>query len=166
MCTARREAIPRHLLAATLVALGVGCTTGDKDARTAVPTSSQGPAPTTSDTSNARAPTADPSGAASAQPSAPSGAAQTVTIASNTQATIGDVRIGAGNFWDDDFTDDKGNKRKGPTAGLWIYFREDKASDTKRRVHTGESFVAGRTRFEIVTVEPTQVTVRVGPATP
>lgn len=163
MRTARRELTPRSIVA-LLVALGIGCTTGDKDARVAMPASSPSPSAPPSDTPVEPAPSAEPSPSA-ASAAAPS-RAQTVTIASNTQATIGDVRIGAGNFWDDEFTDDKGNKRKGPTAGLWIYFREDKASDTKRRVHTGESFVAGRTRFEIVTVEPTQVTIRVGPASP
>ncbi len=103
---------------------------------------------------------------------APSGALsspiamQIVTIPSNAQATVGDVRIGAGNIWDDEYTDVKGDTRKGLTAGLWIYFRDDKARDTKRRVHPGESFVIGRYRFEVLSVESDQVTLRLGPASP
>jgi hypothetical protein len=56
-------------------------------------------------------PTDQPTGASSAVPTSGSVATGNVTeIVTNTQGTFGDVRIGAGNFRDEEYTDSAGKK--------------------------------------------------------
>jgi hypothetical protein len=97
---------------------------------------------------------ADP--ASSAQPAGP----MNVTIAANTQATIEDVRIGAGNFWNDEW-DESGEKRRGKTAMLWIYLRDDASKNDKIRVHPRSTFTASKFKFEVTAVDDTSVQLHV-----
>lgn len=54
-------------------------------------------------------------------------------IRSNTQAQFGnDLRVGSGNFWEEEYTDVKGKKVKGITAGLWIYPKASLKEHTER----------------------------------
>jgi hypothetical protein len=100
--------------------------------------------------------TASPSGEGSA-----TATAEVTTLASNTQATFDDVRVGAGNFRDEEYTDESGAKRRGRTGGLWIYVRGDASQDRKLRAHPGASFTAGQQRFEVVAVEAETVSLSV-----
>lgn len=84
-----------------------------------------------------------------------------LTIAGNTQATLGDVRIGVGNIWEEPYKDKPGVQKKGLTAALWIYVRDDAAKDAKLRVHPGQKFTAGKQVFEVVAVEADRVKIRV-----
>ena len=83
-----------------------------------------------------------------------------LTIATNTQATVDDVRIGAGNFWDEEW-DEGGQKKKGKTAMLWIYVRDDASKNDKIRVHPGSKFTASKLKFEVTSVDDTTVQLRV-----
>jgi hypothetical protein len=86
---------------------------------------------------------------------------QNLTIATNTQAEIDDVRIGCGNFWDAEYTDPAGAKKKGMTAMLWIYVRGDTSKDQKLRVHPGFKFTASKMDFEVTAVTDKTVDVKV-----
>ncbi|MEJ7735214.1 MAG: hypothetical protein WKG00_39270 [Polyangiaceae bacterium] len=86
---------------------------------------------------------------------------QNLTIATNTQAEIDDVRIGCGNFWDADYTDPAGAKKKGITAMLWVYVKGDTSKDQKLRVHPGFKFTASKMDFEVTAVTDKTVDVKV-----
>jgi hypothetical protein len=86
-----------------------------------------------------------------------------VRLASNTQATLGNVRIGAGNFRDDDYVDGLGESKNGPTAGLWLFIQDRPAEDRHLRVGTGSSFTAGRLSFEVLEVTNDTVYLRYSP---
>lgn len=99
---------------------------------------------------------------APASPLEPS--AGTVVVPSTGQATLGDLRIGAGNVWDEEYADDAGRWQTGPTAGLWFYFDAARATGVHRRVHAGESFVVAGHRVDVVAVETESVTLRLSPS--
>lgn len=120
----------------------------------------------TASTSNSPAApnTAQPgSTAAPAQSGSPMGVKlpQSLTIATNTQAEIDDVRIGCGNFWDAEYDDGAGGKKKGMTAMLWVYTRGAPDKDQKLRVHPGFKFTASKMAFEVTAVTDKTVDVKV-----
>lgn len=125
--------------------LYAGCTGGSSNAASVTPAASRSP--------EAARSTVDPS-------------AEVITIQSNTQATLGDdVRIGAGNFHEEDYTPAGGGSRRGLTAGLWIYVRNDSSKDTHVRVHTGQVLSVPGYQLEVLAVEPTAVRLAVSKTT-
>ncbi|MFN8417820.1 MAG: hypothetical protein U0528_01005 [Anaerolineae bacterium] len=67
---------------------------------------------------------------------------QIYIIPDTTQLTVDDrLRIGAGNFWEDDFTDAEGKTTRGNTAGLWLFSREHPDQDSHQRVHEGSQLL-------------------------
>ncbi len=80
-----------------------------------------------------------------------------VTIVTNTQATIDDVKIGAGNFRESDSVDDAGKKERVTTAGLWISVRGDPSQDRTIRAYGGLTFDAGSLRFSVRAVNAQDV---------
>ncbi|MGH2584956.1 MAG: hypothetical protein ACRDJE_08585 [Dehalococcoidia bacterium] len=123
--------------------LCAGCTDGSSSAKSVTTTATPPREPTASAT--------DPS-------------AQLITIERNTQATIGDIRIGAGNFHEEGYTSDDGVPRTGMTAGLWIYVRNDSSKDRHVRVHAGQILSVPGYRLEVVTVDRTAVRLAVSRA--
>jgi len=111
--------------------------------------------------------TAADAGGSNATPSttgsATDGNLPATTIETNTQATFGDVRIGVGNIWDEEYTDPEGKKHRGLTAGLWV-FERDPPKDFKLRAHPGEKFIASKSTFEVVRVTQTSVELRISTA--
>jgi hypothetical protein len=89
------------------------------------------------------------------QPSpSPTGAGvETVTVESNTQITLGDVRIGVGNIREEEYTPEGGAPRRGLTGGLWIYVRDNPTQDRHERVHPGQTVMVPGYRLVIVAVE-------------
>ena len=84
----------------------------------------------------------------------PTGAGvETVTVESNTQITLGDVRIGVGNFREEEYTPEGGTPRRGLTAGLWISVRDNPTQDRNVRVHPGQTVMVPGYRLVIVAVE-------------
>jgi hypothetical protein len=79
-------------------------------------------------------------------------AEESIVIESNTQATLDDVKIGAGNFWDDEW-EEGGQKKKGMTAGLWVFVRDDAAKNQTLRVHAGSTFTASKLAITVKAVE-------------
>ncbi len=65
-----------------------------------------------------------------------------LSINSNTQAEVDDLRIAAFNFRDEN----------GPSCALQISVRDDSSKDKKLRVHKGETFQASNKSFEVVDV--------------
>lgn len=65
-----------------------------------------------------------------------------LTINSNTQAEVDDLRIAAFNFRDEN----------GPSCALQISVRDDSSKDKKIRVHKGETFQASNKSFEVAEV--------------
>jgi len=136
-CLAPRIALLCFALGAYLCA---ACTGGSSSARS-VTTTATPPRETTASAT-------DPS-------------AQLITIERNTQATIGDIRIGAGNFHEESYTSDDGVPRTGMTAGLWIYVRDDSSKNRHVRVHAGQILSVPGYRLEVVAVERTAVRLAV-----
>jgi hypothetical protein len=100
------------------------------------------------------------SGTAATAPSSP---ADTLNLESNTQATIEDVRIGAGNFWVGEYAGSDGKPRTGPSAALWIYVRGDSSLNQKLRVGADSRFSASRFAFEVLDVGDHTVRMRYSP---
>lgn len=86
-----------------------------------------------------------------------------IVLRTNTQATIGDVRIGAGNFWERDYTDEQGTARRGPTASLAVFVRRpdlpEKQTSERVIVWPGRTFEAGEERFLVESVTEDTVTL-------
>ena len=80
-------------------------------------------------------------------------AERVLSIASNTQVTIGDLRIAAGNVWDSEYAPDGGAPRRGPTAGLWLYFRQRPSEDRHVRAHPGQALEIAGHRIRVVEVQ-------------
>jgi hypothetical protein len=106
--------------------------------------------------------TISPSSPATA--AATSGAAQSggttddvLSIESNTQAHVGQLAIGAGNFSEDEYTPPGEAPRRGLTAGLWLSYREEPAQNRHLRVYAGQEIVVPGYRLHIIAVEPTIV---------
>lgn len=85
-----------------------------------------------------------------------------LTIEANTQATFGDLRIGVGNIWEEEYTLEGGSLEKGLTAGLWFYFREDSGLDDSFRVYPGQILEVGGYRVRVIAVNETSVALEVG----
>ena len=76
--------------------------------------------------------------------------AEKITIVSNTQTEYKDLKIGAGNFWEEEYTDSSHNKKNGLTAGLWLYPKDGK--NYTKRVYEGEEFTFANYKFKILKV--------------
>jgi hypothetical protein len=86
-----------------------------------------------------------------------------VTVRSNTQATIGDLRIGAGNIWEDTYETQAGNTATALGAGVSVFVRGDDSQNVRTRVHAGDTFdVAGR-RIEIREITDEAVVLAIHP---
>jgi hypothetical protein len=81
-------------------------------------------------------------------------------IRTGTQATFGALRVGTGNIWEADFTDADGQSKRGLTAGLWLFFRDDAASNRHERVHEGSEVQAGDVKIHVVAVTESGIRVR------
>jgi hypothetical protein len=82
---------------------------------------------------------------------------QMITIERNTQATLGDLRIGAGNFHEEEYTPDGSAPRRGLTAGLWIYVRGDSSKDRFVRVYPGQTLDVPGYRLHVTEIQRTLV---------
>jgi len=88
----------------------------------------------------------------------------TTMIAKNTQGTFGDVRIGVGNIWEEQYTEG-GRTTNGLTAGLWIFIRNHSDQNQRVRVHPGQIVdVPGQCRIRVVSVEQAGVRLELTPA--
>ncbi|MBX3190901.1 MAG: hypothetical protein KF819_28155 [Labilithrix sp.] len=99
--------------------------------------------------------------AAIADASAPAQAAHVITISTNSQVTLDDLRIAAFNVREETYKDDKGADAKGLTAALHVFVRDDAAKNQKLRVHAGQTFSASGKTFEVVSIEKTGVKLQV-----
>jgi hypothetical protein len=85
---------------------------------------------------------------------------QDLHISSGTQAHLDTVAIGAGNFWEAEYTGADGNKQTGQTAGLWLSFEDAPAENRTIRVGRGSKFSAGKYDFEVMEVANDAVRLR------
>jgi hypothetical protein len=97
------------------------------------------------------------------RPATEEGDVEVVTVRSNTQATIGDLRIGAGNIWEDTYETQAGNTATALGAGVSVFVRGDDSQNVRTRVHAGDTFdVAGR-RIEIREITDEAVVLAIHP---
>lgn len=75
-----------------------------------------------------------------------------IVLEANVQLTVGDLRIGVGNIWEENYTDSSGNGKKGLTAALWLFYRTDQSLDVTPRVHAGQEIIIGRYAIKIIDV--------------
>lgn len=64
----------------------------------------------------------------------------------------GNLSIGVGNFWREEYVDEQGVTRSGPTAGLWITVRDDPSQSGHVRVHVGQELTVGRYSIRVVEI--------------
>ena len=131
------------ILAIGLTIFGVGCAPGERA------TSTSGAIATASPASPVAAPSVSPA----TQPGT-AGADDLLAIESNTQAHVGQLAIGAGNFWEDEYTPPGEAARRGLTAGLWLTYRDDPAQNRQLRVYPGQEIVVPGYRLRVISVEP------------
>lgn len=145
----------RLVLVFALASVAVACANGDGDQRGATPAATIAAAepPPGADPTPTTTATTGSAGARNMKP---------LTIESNTQATIGDVRIGVGNIWEEDYTDEAGAKKKGLTAMLQIFVKDDSAKNATKRVHPGQKLTASRFEVEVASVEENAVHLLIG----
>jgi len=145
-----RPAWCRAILAIGLTIVAVGCAPGERA------TSTSGAIATASPASPVAAPSVSPA----TQPGT-AGADDLLAIESNTQAHVGQLGIGAGNFWEEEYTPPGETPRRGLTAGLWFTYRDDPAQNRHLRVYPGQEIVVPGYRLRILAVEPGTVRVAV-----
>ena len=96
-------------------------------------------------------------------PETEEGGMEVVTIRTNTQATIGDLRIGTGNIWEDTYETEGGNTATGLGAGVSVFVRDDESQNVRARVHRGDTLdVAGR-RIEVREITDDAVVLAISP---
>ncbi|HDQ73170.1 MAG TPA: hypothetical protein ENN19_13920 [Chloroflexi bacterium] len=77
----------------------------------------------------------------------------TYLISSATEmAYDSNLRIGAGNFWQEEYVDEEGVKQRGVTAGLWLMVLDGSSQDQHVRVHVGQGVVFDEYVIKIVEI--------------
>ena len=146
-------------LSLVLAALSVlaACSTSDRDKGSVTPGASIAPVTTTAPPPSAESSASPTSGPVQGR------TMESLTIQENTQATIDDVRIGVANVWEDDYPDENGAKKKGMTALLAIFVRDDSARNQKVRVHPGQKVDVSKIHIEVKAVGSDFVELRITP---
>lgn len=86
---------------------------------------------------------------------------QVLTINSNTQATLDDLRIAAFNFRDETYKDDSGAEKTGRTCALHVFVKDDDSKDVKQRVWKGKKFSVNGKTFEVLDVAASVIRISV-----
>jgi hypothetical protein len=68
---------------------------------------------------------------------------------------VGDVRVAAGNIWEEDYTPEGGQPRKGMTAQLWV-MSPDASKNKNFRVYPGQVFEVGGARARVASIDQQQ----------
>lgn len=72
-------------------------------------------------------------------------------IVANTVTTYeGTLRMGAANFWRDEYTDEEGEITRGPTALLSLWVLGEESSFEQVRVHAGQVVIYRDYRIEVL----------------
>lgn len=74
-------------------------------------------------------------------------------IVENTQGEVEKLRIGVGNIWEEEYTSDEGESKKEMTAGLWVFYRNQKSLDKQITVYIGKSFDVGEYRIKVINIK-------------
>jgi hypothetical protein len=74
-------------------------------------------------------------------------------IVNTGQAQFGDdLRVGAGNIWEEEYLDEAGHSARGLTGGLWFFVRDRPELDHHVRVHPGQWIEFGGYRVRVLEV--------------
>jgi hypothetical protein len=76
------------------------------------------------------------------------------TVANTGQVTVGDLKIGVGNIWVDEYTDAQGNTQEGLTAGLWFFVRNREDLDHSVRVYVGQTTEVADYQVRVLDIKP------------
>lgn len=80
----------------------------------------------------------------------------TYVIAANTKLRYdGNLEIGVGNFWMAEYVDERGDARRGVTAGLWLVTLDGSLENQHVRVGSGQELIYGRYRIRAIEVDST-----------
>lgn len=78
---------------------------------------------------------------------------ETFIVKSNTQLTFESLRIGVAGIKPRDYVDAEGANRHGPTAGLWIFYREDSGQDRALNAYAGQLLVVAGYQIEVLDID-------------
>ncbi len=83
-------------------------------------------------------------------------------VEASTQLTFdNNLRIGAGNIWEDEYSDEKGETARRITAGLWIFVRNQPDLDQHIRVHKGQVVAIANYHISVVEIDTEGVTLNI-----
>ncbi len=84
-------------------------------------------------------------------------------ISKNTQGTFfNDLKIGVGNFWEEEYTDDNGKTQKGITCGLWFFVKRDSSQNKHVRVYPGKKvFLDDYYLIEVIDMDKKRVGLKI-----
>ena len=85
-----------------------------------------------------------------------------IALKPNIPTNVGDVRIAAGNIWEEDYTPDGGKATKGLTAQLWI-MAKDASKNKYFRVHPGQVFDVPGAHVKVLSVDHQVVQIDASP---
>lgn len=74
-----------------------------------------------------------------------------ITIVETTVADVGELRVGVGNAWDDEYTDASGATKTGPTAMLSVT-DADGEKVLRQQVHPNQVLDFGGKRYRVTNV--------------
>ncbi|MPZ17690.1 MAG: hypothetical protein GEV06_07250 [Luteitalea sp.] len=96
---------------------------------------------------------------ANAASSARTRTGETLTIQSNTQAHLQDLRIGVGNIWEEAYTPEGGQPTRGLTAMLQIVTSD--GASARPRVHVGQTLHVSGYVIRVLSITPARVSLTV-----
>jgi hypothetical protein len=74
-------------------------------------------------------------------------------VSDSAQLTVDNtLRIGAGNIWEEEYTDKNGEIVQGITAGLWFFIRNQPELNQHIRVHKGQNLEIAGYQVNIVDI--------------
>lgn len=78
----------------------------------------------------------------------------TFTVAANAKLRYdGNLEIGVGSFWIEEYIDDQGEAHRGITAGLWLLTLDGTQENQYRRIGRGQALVYGQYLIRAIEVD-------------
>lgn len=76
----------------------------------------------------------------------------TLRDTTNTRVS-GELQIGVGNFWEEEYVDESKAKKTGLTAGLWLNAQNAGGPPQHLRVHPGQELSAAGVRIKVLEIQ-------------
>jgi hypothetical protein len=79
---------------------------------------------------------------------------EVITLRDTTNTRVsGELQIGVGNFWEEEYVDESRATKKGLTAGMWLNAQAADAAPQHVRVHPGQELSAADVRLKVLEIQ-------------